>query len=272
MLGGDASAATILLPAVMLHDLYVAPAEAFLAARGATVRACKPAHVTFAGERIAYVSVGQETFTSRIVVAAVPWFSIADLFVDPPPALAPLVQNATALASSPIVTVNVWFDRPVLEDDFLGLPDRAFQWAFDKQRIIGEGYSHLSLVSSGAESIVALDNDTLSRRALDDLRSALPAVGRATVRHISIVRERRATFSLSPAMPLRPPMTTAVEHLLLAGDWIDTGLPATIESAVVAGHRAANAALQLLRPHVDANRSDGRDNGTVGTNTQRTSQ
>ena len=247
MLGGDASAATILLPAVMLHDLYVAPSEAFLAARGASVRAGKPARVIFDGERIAHVTVGQETLTSRIVIAAVPWFSIADLFVDPPPALATLVTAAAALESSPIVTVNVWFDRPVLDDDFLGLPDRAFQWAFDKRRIIGEGFSHLSLVSSGAESIVALDNDTLSRRALDELRSAIPAVGGAGVRHVSIVRERRATFSLSPAMPPRPPMTTAVEGLLLAGDWIDTGLPATIESAVVAGHQAAKAALNLLR-------------------------
>ena len=247
MLGGDAAAATILLPAVMLHDLYVSPAEAFLAARGATVRAGKPARVTFAGDRIAGVTIGQETFTSRIVIAAVPWFAVAELFVDPPPLLAPLVTTASALESSPIVTVNVWFDRPVLVDDFLGLPDRAFQWAFDKQRIIGDGFSHLSLVSSGAESIVALDNDTLSRRALDDLKSALPAVQDAAVRHVSIVRERRATFSLSPAMPPRPPMRTAIEHLLLAGDWIDTGLPATIESAVVSGHSAADAALQLLR-------------------------
>jgi squalene-associated FAD-dependent desaturase len=247
MLGGGTAAATILLPSVMLHDLYVAPSEAFLAARGASVHAGKAARVAFEGARVARVTAGDETFASRIVIAAVPWFAVADLFVDPPAALAPLVGTAAALASSPIVTVNVWFDRPVLDDDFLGLPDRAFQWVFDKQRIVGAGFSHLSLVSSGADSIVALDNETLSRRALAELESAIPAVRRAAVRHISIVRERRATFSLSPAMPPRPPMTTAVDGLLLCGDWIDTGLPATIESAVVSGHRAAAAALRLLR-------------------------
>lgn len=245
MLGGDPSAASILLPAVMLHDLYVAPSQAFLAARGATVLAGKAARVLFDGERVARVMVGQDAYESRIVIAAVPWFAIGDLLAEPPATLSSLVETAGALASSPIVTVNVWFDRAVLDDDFIGFPDRAFQWAFDKQRIVGSGFSHLSLVSSGADAIVALDNETLSRRALDELASAIPAVRRAGVRHISIVRERRATFSLSPRMPPRPAMTTGVAGLLLAGDWIDTGLPATIESAVVSGHRAAAAALNF---------------------------
>jgi len=53
------------------------------------------------------------------------------------------------------------------------------------------------------------------------------------------VREPRATFSLAPNEPPRPGTETGVHGLYLAGDWIDTGLPATIESAVRAGHRAA---------------------------------
>ena len=53
------------------------------------------------------------------------------------------------------------------------------------------------------------------------------------------MRERRATFSLAPGQPPRPGTQTAVRGLLLAGDWVDTGLPATIEGAVVSGHRAA---------------------------------
>jgi len=58
----------------------------------------------------------------------------------------------------------------------------------------------------------------------------------------TVVREPRATFSLAPGQPARPGTRTPVRGLLLAGDWIETGLPATIESAVRAGHRAADAA------------------------------
>ena len=58
------------------------------------------------------------------------------------------------------------------------------------------------------------------------------------------VREKRSTFSLAPDAPPRPQTTTPVEGFFLAGDWIDTGLPATIESAVVSGHRAAAAVVQ----------------------------
>lgn len=247
MLGSDAAAATLLLPATMLDELYVKPAAAFLTTRGSRIQAGKPARIHLDADNRKRVVFGDTTVESRVVISAVPWYALADVLPAPPPILASLIANATAFASSPIVTVNVWFDRPVLKDDFLGLPGRAFQWVFDKQRIIGHGLSHLSLVSSGAEAIVALDNDTLSRRALDELRAAIPEARRATVRHLSIVRERRATFSLSPAMPARPKTQTPVEGFLLAGDWIDTGLPATIESAVASGHGAAAAALDLLR-------------------------
>jgi len=247
MLGSDANAATILLPATMLDDLYVGPAKAFLAARGSGIRTGKPARICFERDQLHHVSVGGEDFESRVVISAVPWFAVADLCANGPSALDAVVHDAAALGSSPIVTVNVWFDRPVMADDFIGLPGRAFQWVFDKQRIVSADLSHLSLVSSGAETVVSLDNEVLSRRALDELATAIPDARRATVRHVSIVRERRATFSLSPAMPPRPPTTTPIPGFLLAGDWIDTGLPATIESAVVSGHRAAFAALAMLR-------------------------
>ena len=51
----------------------------------------------------------------------------------------------------------------------------------------------------------------------------------------TVDREPRATFSLAPGQPARPSTETGVQGFCLAGDWIDTGLPATIESAVAAG-------------------------------------
>ena len=143
------------------------------------------------------------------------------------------------MASCPIVTVNLWFDRPLLDEPFVGLPGRAMQWVFDKRLVLGDDATHLSLVSSGAGSILALANDAVIRIAHDELLDALPASRTARLLRATVVREPRATFSLAPGQPARPAADTGVRGLHLAGDWIETGLPATIESAVRSGHTAA---------------------------------
>jgi uncharacterized protein with NAD-binding domain and iron-sulfur cluster len=119
------------------------------------------------------------------------------------------------------------------------------QWIFDKRQAFGEAASHLSLVSSGAEAIVARSNRELIDLAVGEVRDALSAAREAVVIRALVVREKRATFSLAPGQPPRPQTVTPVAGLFLAGDWIDTGLPATIESAVVSGGRAAAAAAAL---------------------------
>ena len=77
--------------------------------------------------------------------------------------------------------------------------------------------------------------------ALNEVQAALPAARGAHLRKSLAVREKRSTFSLAPDAPPRPQTVTAIDGFLLAGDWIETGLPATIESAVLSGHRAAAA-------------------------------
>jgi zeta-carotene desaturase len=90
--------------------------------------------------------------------------------------------------------------------------------------------------------VVGLGNDATVALALRELRDALPAARTATVKRASVVRERRATFSLAPGQPARPSTVTPLAGLYLAGDWTDTALPGTIESAAMSGHRAADAA------------------------------
>ena len=103
------------------------------------------------------------------------------------------------------------------------------------------GTSHITLVSSGADDVMALQNDELIALALGELRDAVPEARAAKVVRASVVRERRATYSLAPGQPKRPATVTDVKGLVLAGDWIETGLPATIEGAAISGRRAAEA-------------------------------
>ena len=169
-----------------------------------------------------------------------PWFALGGVLAGDTSPVRDVIARANAMSSSPILTVNLWFDRVVMDEPFVGLPGRAMQWVFDKRQMFGANASHLSLVSSGASPLVGLTNDELIAAALRELREAMPAVRAATLVRATVIREPRATFSLAPGQPARPDCTTSVPGLFLAGDWIDTGLPATIESAVRSGHRAAD--------------------------------
>lgn len=243
MFGPDPSSAALVMPVVPLDELYAEPARAWLEARGHEVRVNAPAKVVVAGDRVTGVRVRGEHISAPVVISTVPWHGLGAVFEAPPPALAGTIANATALASLPIVTVNLWFDRPVMYESLIGLPGRAFQWVFDRRAIVGGPGSHLSMISSGAETIVAMTNEALIALALADVRSALPAARGAVLRKGLAVREKRSTFSLAPDAPPRPQTETAIAGFVLAGDWIDTGLPATIESAAVSGHRAASFVL-----------------------------
>ena len=169
-----------------------------------------------------------------------PWHAFARIWPgDVPAALLAVATNAALMASSPIVTVNLWFDGPVMRERFVGLVGGPMHWVFDKSAIFGDGAGHLSIVSSGADAIARLDNAELTRLATQQIAQALPeAATRRLVRSV-VVREQRATFSLEPGAPPRPATRTPIPGFYLAGDWTDTGLPATIEGAVVSGHRAA---------------------------------
>jgi hydroxysqualene dehydroxylase len=241
MFGSSRRDAVLGLPRKPLDELYAIPSREFVERRGGMVRMSAPARV-HAGGRHCRVTVRGETLPVAPVVCAVPWHALADVFVDPPAALTPVLAAAAGTGASPIVTVNLWFDRPVASAAFIGLPGRTWQWAFDKRSLFGEGTSHLSLVSSGADAIVARPNQELVDLAVAELAAALPAARGALLRRAVVVREKRATFSVAPGQPARPGTVTEVPGLFLAGDWIDSGLPATIESAVVSGHWAAEAA------------------------------
>ncbi len=239
MFGPDPRDSAIAVPLLPLTELYAEPAQRYIEARGGHVSTSAPARVRISGGRVEAVEAGGERWTPAAVVVAVPWFALDDTLVGETGPVSSVLAAARAMRPSPIVTANLWFDRPVMEVASVGLPGRAFQWVFDKRQVFGDHASHLSCVSSGAAALVTRSNEELAAQARDELAAALPAVAGAKVLRAVVVRERRATFSLAPGEPARPSTRTEIPGLLLAGDWTGTGLPATIEGAVLSGHRAA---------------------------------
>lgn len=250
MFGPRVEDSSIGLPSVPLDELFGTAARTFIEARGGRVLTKSPARVIVDGRgAIDHVRAGGESIPTRAVVAAVPWHAVDRLWdTGVPEAVADIAANARAMHSAPIVTVNVWLDGPLDGAQFVGLVDRPMHWIFDKRAIFDADAAHLSVVTSGADDIVRLDNAALTAMAMDEIRRAIPGARRRALVRSVVVREHRATFSLAPGEPPRPPNRTPLDGFYLAGDWTDTGLPATIEGAVLSGRRAAEAVISSPKP------------------------
>jgi zeta-carotene desaturase len=177
------------------------------------------------------------------VVLAVPWHAVGGLVPEPLRAGAPFAE-AASLTGSPIVSVEMWLDRVVVERAMVGLRDSEMEWVFDKGRIFGRSGApqHLAFIVSAAFRSAPKPNAELVAAAESALRRYFPAMRDATVTRSLVMREAEATFASDPeAERLRPGNATPVAGLYLAGDWTATGLPATIEGAVRSGRAAARA-------------------------------
>jgi len=248
--GGRASASAIGIPRAGLSDLYVAPAARYLSERGGELRTGAPATALHTeGGRVKAVELRtEERVPCDTLVLAAPHSATRKLL--PPDLLNsdPRLSRLDELGSSPIVSVNIWFDRPVTTLGFFGLLGSPIQFVFNKcvlwdQEIARGGY--LACVVSAASALASSTNEEITRVAPEEIVRYIPEARAARTTRTMVVREKQATFSGRPdVLSLRPPAQTAIPNLALAGDWTDTGLPGTIEGAVRSGLRAA----QCLMP------------------------
>lgn len=235
---GDASSSGLGVATVGLSDLYTAAASGFLERHGGRVRLAAPVTRLHArGGRVEAVEIRDgERLDADAVVAAIPPAALERLEAP--------VAGLDRFATSPILSVNLWLDRPVSEIadfEFACLIGGRVQWLFNRERILGGRAGHLAAVISAARDHVGRSNDELASLAEQDIRASLPSSRSFRVVRSMVVRERTATFSATVATePLRPGPITPWGNLLLAGDWTWRGLPATIETAVRSGHRCAD--------------------------------
>lgn len=151
------------------------------------------------------------------------------------------------LGESPILSVYLWFDQSISEDDFCCLQDCWFEWAFHRHNFMEPGEHSkpcVCLVASAARRMQGLSREIIVQRAIDDLRKAYGGSVPTEPAAASVFWETAATFSCTPENNAkRPGAKTALANFFFAGDWIQTGLPATIEGAVRSGETAAKALL-----------------------------
>lgn len=244
------------VPAVPLRELYERPVADYLAAHGgrlhlgAPVRALVVRDGQIAGLRLDPDSRGDGFHPAASIVSAVPFDVLPRLLPSDLLDREPLFAGLANLAVSPITSVHLWFDRTVTEREHAVLVGREMQWMFNKTHDFGPaegGGSYLGLVVSASRDLAPLTRDEVLDLALKDVREAFPAAQGAIVQKAVVVKEQRATFSPAPSCDAwRPPAASPVDGLFLAGDWVQSGWPATMEGAVRSGYLAAEAVLRRL--------------------------
>jgi hydroxysqualene dehydroxylase len=246
LFGGGRRDASLVLPLLPLSELYAVPGAKYIEARGGTVHLGRPARLSRSGATFT-VRAGDSRWQAYAVISAVPWHNLPTLFDGPIPAgLEPIAAAASAMTPVPIVTVNIWYDRPVFEPrdvPLRGLVGRTAQWVFDRRIIAGERAVHVSVITSAAAGLSERDDNAIIDLITADLRASLRDAASARVVRATVIREKQATFSVRPGGAERPVERSPLPGFFLAGDWLRTGLPGTIEGAVRSGNRAATELL-----------------------------
>lgn len=147
--------------------------------------------------------------------------------------------NMDAITHSPILGVHLVFDRPVLETHSAVLVARPTQWVFRKDQ---EGRK-LHAVISAADEWVTLSEQEITSRVLHDIQLCFPAANSAQLLSSRPVKEKFATFAPTPEVEAMRPTTTGESKVILAGCYVQTGWPATMEGATRSGYIAAAAAM-----------------------------
>lgn len=224
----------LLLPRRSLHNTYVAPAETWLQRQGAMIRTTAPLRaLDVVGGRVTALKFDTPVGIApddTVVLALPPWSTLLGHVG---------VQAPTAM--SPIVNAHFqWTAGPAHEPRFMGLIGGLGQWAWLRGRTLG-------ITVSAADAVIDEEPEKLAHRLWRETAGVLGLAADALPAWQAI-KERRATLRHRPGVT-RPGPRTALANVFLAGDWTDTGLPCTLESAARSGGTAASLASARARGH-----------------------
>ena len=185
-----------------------------------------------------------DTVEADVYVSALPFGVLLDSLPDQV-SQGGFFSRAAILGSSPIVGVHLWYDRKIMDEEFVAFLDSPVQWVFNKSLIQGTDASagqYVCISLSGAWRYIDTPKEELTEIFTQEMARLFPRTRSARVEKSLVVKERDATFRSVPGASMhRPPQTTPIRNLFLAGEWTDTGWPSTMEGAVRSGVFAADA-------------------------------
>jgi zeta-carotene desaturase len=246
----SAEAGSMGMSTIPLSELY-AGVTLFLAERGGSVLLNTHAEGAAWDEETSqwmiYTRTGE--LVSDFVILALPFEAMQKLL----PHL-PAEEGAETLARQierhehrPICSVHLWFDREITDLEHAVLLDREIHWMYNQSKLQGRGGNYIELVVSATRSFAALPREAAIQQALHELAEFFPRVREAKLEKAALIKEVRATFGVPPGIDAaRPAAVSPWPNLFLAGDWVQTGWPSTMESAARSGHLAAEALCRAI--------------------------
>jgi len=249
-------ASDVLVPRVSLGELYDVRAAERLREQGVEIRlGATVERVVISGGRVQGVELkGGEKLSAEFVLLSLPWRRAVELVDSSMRDELPELSQAAAIKPSPITGIHLWLDRAITDLPHAVLVGRLSQWVFARSERqsadavsndSNDGGHYYQVVISGSHDLAGRDRTSVLEEVLGDLRAIWPAAHEAKVIRWQMVTEHESVFSMQPGIEaLRPSQRTAVNGLLLAGDWTRTGWPATMEGAVRSGYLAAEEALR----------------------------
>ncbi len=226
--------ATIILPKFGLSETYCNSAVDFIQKRNGKINILESVdNLQINEKKIIEIETSKRKITDfDFVISTVPFYVIKKMI----PQLS--FPDGFEPKYSSILSVHIWLKGNKLEEDFYGLINSPIHWIFNHR-------DHLTLVISDANELAEKSKEEIYELITDQLKIFV-GISKEEIRSYKIIKEKRATFIPSKEILYnRPNSATEIKNLFIAGDWINTGLPSTIESAVKSGRIAANHVIEI---------------------------
>jgi hydroxysqualene dehydroxylase len=253
---GGGNSSSLLLPTVGLSELF-APFTQWLNTRDGEVHTSTPVESLIINrDEVVGVRLrsGQEYYAERIILAVQPHalsrlISASEFTQDSQRGIVSdsILNQLSIYRPSPICSLYLWFDREFMDEDFCAMLDTTTQWVFNKRNINKSDNATqetsnsflVSLTVSAANPLLETAPEEVAAICAEELRRAFPKASNAILHHWKVIKEKTATFLATPEVQKnRCSNKTAIRGLYFAGDWTDTGLPATLEGSAQSGFKA----------------------------------
>jgi squalene-associated FAD-dependent desaturase len=224
---------TIILSKVGLSDLYVKPSVDFILNNGNEIKLSERIiKIEFEGNRVLKVISEKSSYDDfDYVISAIPSYAISKIFQSSEN----YYHNLPSLNYGTILNIHLWLNQNPFTERFYGFLDGKIHWVFNHG-------DHISITISAADQYNDKSEEEILNIIYSDLEIFFPIFISNLVKDFRVIKEKRATFIPDiSSLELRKEISTQFENLILAGDWINTKLPSTIESAVMSGRLAAES-------------------------------